>query len=198
MRPHRVIVQPEDGPACLTEPPPAGGRCRWPVRRGGIGEFLALARFHYVVAPPAAHKRVWSVPVPRSRRVPGGPAVAAVLVVSPPVLGCGGRDAATAGRYRDRGGPHAGRINADFECISRVVVHPSFRGRGLAVRLVRHAIATAATPRVEALAAMGRVHPFFELAGMACHGRFGRPGRGYLYYLTPAPGGPEARTGRGR
>ena len=43
---------------------------------------------------------------------------------------------------------------------------PTYRGSGLAERLVRHALATAETPFVEALAAMGRVHPFLERAGM--------------------------------
>ena len=67
-----------------------------------------------------------------------------------------------------RAGPLAwiSRLNAELECISRVIVHPAFRGGGLAVRLVRHALADARTPMVEALAAMGAVHPFFELAGM--------------------------------
>jgi hypothetical protein len=47
------------------------------------------------------------------------------------------------------------------------VVHPQWRGLGLAVRLVRQALATMTTPYTEALAAMGRVHPFFERAGMS-------------------------------
>jgi hypothetical protein len=54
----------------------------------------------------------------------------------------------------------------ELRCISRVVVHPRYRGLGLAVRLVRAALASAATPLTEAYAVMGRVHPFFEKAGM--------------------------------
>ena len=50
--------------------------------------------------------------------------------------------------------------------ISRVIVDPRCRGVGLAVRLVRHALEDATTPYTEAIAAMGRVHPFFEKAGM--------------------------------
>jgi hypothetical protein len=56
--------------------------------------------------------------------------------------------------------------------ISRVIVHPMFRGTGLAVRLVRHVLEHAETRYVEALAAMGRVNPFFKRAGMA---EFDRP-----------------------
>lgn len=58
-------------------------------------------------------------------------------------------------------------LNSEVRCISRVVVHPQWRGLGLAVKLVRHALETMTTPYTEALAAMGRVHPFFKLAGMA-------------------------------
>ncbi|MEO0965105.1 MAG: hypothetical protein AAFY08_08290 [Planctomycetota bacterium] len=63
-------------------------------------------------------------------------------------------------------------INRELRCLSRVVVHPIYRGVGLAVRIVRHALDTASTPFTEAIAAMGRVHPFFERAGMT---RYRRP-----------------------
>jgi len=59
-----------------------------------------------------------------------------------------------------------------MRCISRVVVHPQWRGLGLAVRLVRRGLATMTTPYTEALAAMGRVHPFFERAGMTAYRRW--------------------------
>jgi GNAT superfamily N-acetyltransferase len=59
-----------------------------------------------------------------------------------------------------------GRLNSEMECISRVVVHPAYRGAGLAVKLVRHALAERRTRHMESLAAMGAVHPLFELAGM--------------------------------
>lgn len=97
----------------------------------------------------------------------------AVLVESYPSLSCVLRNHATGGRYTgwsDRRA--AGRLlNAEVRCISRVVVHPQWRGLGLAVRLVRHALATATTPYTEALASMGRVHPFFERAGMTAYRR---------------------------
>lgn len=189
LRPARTVVKPLGRPAVVvrgTGRPPVGPR--WQVRRGSILDYRALGDFHYLAGPPAAHKRVWTVRVPRAARTPGGPEVAAVLVVSPPVLRCRGRNVATGGRYI---GPNrrraVRRLNDEIECISRVVVHPIYRGCGLAVRLTRHALRHAATPFVEALAAMGAVHPFFELAGMTCHGHFGE-GSGYRYYLSPAAG----------
>jgi GNAT superfamily N-acetyltransferase len=96
--------------------------------------------------------------------------VAAVLVVSPPVRNCRGRNVATGGRYAGSDAAWSVQVlNAEVECISRVVVHPIYRGCGLAVRLVRHALEHAGTPLVEALAAMGAVHPLFELAGMKAY-----------------------------
>lgn len=94
--------------------------------------------------------------------------IVGVLVESLPALSCRLRDLATDGRYggwKDRR-MAARLLNAEVRCISRVVVHPQWRGLGLAVKLVRHALETMTTPYTEALAAMGRVHPFFKLAGM--------------------------------
>ena len=65
-------------------------------------------------------------------------------------------------------------LNRQVRTISRVVIDPPWRGAGLAVRLVRFALKHP-EPEVqltEALAAMGRVSPFFERAGMQ---RYDRP-----------------------
>lgn len=65
--------------------------------------------------------------------------------------------------------PRRGRVrfwNTHLRIISRVVIAPNWRGLGLAARLVRETLPQAGTPYVEALAAMGAVHPFFERAGM--------------------------------
>lgn len=57
-------------------------------------------------------------------------------------------------------------VNSYVLRIKRVVVHPQFRSLGLAVTLVRELLELAGTRYVEAIAAMGRAHPFFEKAGM--------------------------------
>ena len=203
LRPAAVVVKPlgepprvvrvarADAEEGLFSPGPARPR-DWPIVAGTIRDYRALGRFHYVAGPPAAHKRVWVVPVPSGLRRLGDPVLAAVLVVSPPVLNCRGRNLATGGRFLIRRAVETDRrlaaalLNAELECISRVVVHPTYRGCGLAVRLVRHALATAATPLVEALATMGAVHPFFERAGMTCFGRVRGRTRTYSYYLAPS------------
>jgi hypothetical protein len=91
-----------------------------------------------------------------------------VLVESYPALSCALREVALGGRYRDMPdrAQAARLLNREVRCISRVVVHPQWRGLGLAVRLVREALATMTTVYTEALAAMGQVHPFFKKAGM--------------------------------
>jgi GNAT superfamily N-acetyltransferase len=138
-----------------------------PVEEGTIRDYEELSEFHYLAGPPAAHARVWIVPAPRGAGDLGGPRLAAALVVSPPLPAVRGRNLATGGRYT---GPDRAAalelLNREIEWISRVIVHPVYRGCGLAVRLVRHALATAGTPLVESLAAMGAVNPFFERAGM--------------------------------
>jgi ABC-type ATPase with predicted acetyltransferase domain len=140
---------------------------RKPPQRGTIRDYDELSAFHYMAGRPAAHKRVWVIRPPPAATEAGGPNVAAVLVVSPPMGAVRGRNLATGGRYAgaDRSAALT-LLNREIEWISRVIVHPAYRGCGLAVRLVRHALATADTPMVESLAAMGAVNPFFERAGM--------------------------------
>ena len=172
LRPDQIILKRLGEPGRLAGPGDAGQfRCpdplRWPIRAGTIHDYRRLAGFHYLAGAPAAHKRVYVIRPPAGAASGGAPEVAGVLVVSPPVFNVRGRNLATGGRYAgaDRRTALAA-LNADIECISRVIVHPIYRGCGLAVRLVRRAIAGAATPMVEALAAMGAVHPFFTKAGM--------------------------------
>lgn len=138
----------------------------WPIEPGVIGDYHQMSAFHYLDKPPAAHRCVWVIRPPAGRLL-SAPSLAAVLVVSPPVLNMRARNIATNNRYVLGDRRRATRmLNNEIECISRVVVHPAFRGCGLAVRLVKHALATAKTPYVEALAAMGTISPFFERSGM--------------------------------
>lgn len=146
---------------------------------GTMDDYRALARHHYRSGKPAVATRVLvlrhAAPTVVGRFLSRGDesAVVAVLVESMPTLSCRLRDAALRNRY----GPwldaaqRARLLNDEVRCISRVVVEPRWRGQGAAVRLVRHALATATTPVTEALAAMGRVTPFFEKAGMTAYRR---------------------------
>jgi ABC-type ATPase with predicted acetyltransferase domain len=57
-------------------------------------------------------------------------------------------------------------INEEIVRISRVVVHPKFRGIGLGEFLVKETLSRVNAKVVEVLAVMARYNPFFEKAGM--------------------------------
>jgi hypothetical protein len=145
------------------------------IERGSFADYAAMAAFHYRGGKPAGVMRV----LVAHYRGPGlgGPEAAGgmragVIVETLPPLGCALRTAALPGRFAcaDRS-LAAAKLNREMRTIARVVVHPVFRSAGVAVRLVRALLAAAQTPYVEALAAMGRVNPFFERAGMRAYDR---------------------------
>ncbi len=189
LKPDAVYLKPPDGPVLRARnrgKSPAAA-LRWRITRGTIRDYAALGRFHYLGGPPATHKRVYVIRTPKqlTRNSAPLPETAAILTVSPPLANVRGRNVATAGRYL-RGGRSCGlrRLNAEMECISRIIVHPIFRGCGLAGRLVEHAVKTARTPLIETLAVMGAIHPLFEKAGMTCYGTFAGKTQRYRYYLA--------------
>lgn len=57
-------------------------------------------------------------------------------------------------------------INEEIARISRVIVHPKFRGIGLGEYLVRETLPKVNAKVVEVLAVMAWFNPFFEKAGM--------------------------------
>lgn len=139
------------------------------VEPGTIDDYHALAHYHYRGDRPATMERIL-----RAIDTLTGQSIG-VLIVSMPRLSCRGRDLALDGRYSDLRRAEAARfINREMRTISRVIVHPRWRGIGVAVALVREALDTASTVYTEALAVMGRANPFFEHAGMR---RFDSPPR---------------------
>ncbi|HUU09659.1 MAG TPA: hypothetical protein VM431_03875 [Phycisphaerae bacterium] len=103
-----------------------------------------------------------------------GRVLVGVIVYSRAALSLAARDRATGGRYRASGMTgmaEAHLVNRELRVISRVVIAPNWRGLGLAGHLVAETLPQVGTPYVEALAAMGRVHPFFEQAGMTAYRR---------------------------
>ena len=159
------------------------------LRAGSLRDYAALAEHHYKAKRPATATRVLTLACDqpdvagRFLRLAGADPpepdrsrcerVVGVLVESMPALQCRLREAALDGRYASvcDEKARAALLNEEVRCISRVVVHPQWRGLGLAVRLTREAVNSATTVYTEALAAMGRVHPFFEKAGMTAYRR---------------------------
>lgn len=154
------------------------------IEGGEMRDYQALSRFHYRSARPGVVTAIYRM-VHESQTIvgryvsnSGSRQVVGVLLRSLPHLGCALRNIATNDRYRTGLHPReqARVLNREMRTISRVVVHPQWRGLGLAVMLVRHALMHPEPGQVftEALAAMGHVHPFFERAGMT---RYDRPPR---------------------
>jgi predicted N-acetyltransferase YhbS len=150
----------------------------WPIVLGDRADYLALKAHHYRPGNPMTMTRVLAIRDSRPRASdrfltrPTTPQAIAVLVESLPALSCRLRDVALGGRYGHlRPKPRSQLLNEELCCISRVIVDPRYRGMGLAVRLVKHALSTATTRYTEALAVMGRVSPFFDRAGMTAYER---------------------------
>lgn len=60
-----------------------------------------------------------------------------------------------------------GALNEQLWLLQRVVLHPTYRGAGIASAFVRRACEACPVPWIETLSAMGQINPFFEHAGFA-------------------------------
>ncbi len=137
---------------------------RFEIVPGTRQDLESLSKHHYRPGPPATVSRVLSAVEKRTG------ALAGVLATSMPTLNASWRSGAWDGRFEDDSKRIvAQRVNSTLRTISRVIVAPEFRASGLAVRLVRAYLSRPDTPCTEAIAAMGRVCPFFERAGMTPH-----------------------------
>jgi hypothetical protein len=67
--------------------------------------------------------------------------------------------------HRARSREALAALNCQLWLLSRVVLHPTYRGAGIAAAFVRRVCETCPVPFIETLTAMGRVNPFFERAG---------------------------------
>jgi N-acetylglutamate synthase-like GNAT family acetyltransferase len=58
-----------------------------------------------------------------------------------------------------------GALNEQLWLLQRVVIHPTYRGAGIASDFVRRACELCPVDWIETLTAMGHANPFFERAG---------------------------------
>lgn len=149
------------------------------ISEGTKSDYLQLAQHHYKSHHPPPVTSIISIHENRQTVVgryfhTGAQRVLiGVLLRSLPRLQCKLRAIATHNRYAGLNGNYlAGILSKEIRTISRVVIDPRYRGLGIAVRLVKYALQNPQTIYTEALAAMGRVNPFFEHAGMT---RYDRP-----------------------
>ncbi|MFV0442374.1 MAG: hypothetical protein ACK5Q5_02250 [Planctomycetaceae bacterium] len=56
-------------------------------------------------------------------------------------------------------------LNRQIALLQRVVIHPTYRGAGIATDFVRTACELCPYPWIETLTQMGHINPFFEKAG---------------------------------
>ena len=68
-------------------------------------------------------------------------------------------------------------LNEQLWLLQRVVLHPTYRGAGIAAAFVRRACELCPVDWVESLSAMGHASPFFERAGFVRAGVIRRSGR---------------------
>ena len=134
------------------------------IGRGTWKDYRELAPFHYLPGRPATSALVGTVRYVSAGSQFCNARLTAVGVLSYPVPSCLPRRTAIGitGTRDDE----LRFANRHIRTISRVIVHPQFRSLGLSSVLVRWLCAHSPTRYVEALAVMGRAHPFFERAGM--------------------------------
>jgi GNAT superfamily N-acetyltransferase len=132
------------------------------IEPGVAADYRFFEPFHYRAGRPRGVTRVLMA---RCSATPE-PTIGIAVETVPP-LNAAARETLLGDRYaglsrRDR----ALALNREMRTIARIVVLPAFRGIGIGLRLVEALLQSAQTPFVEAFAAMGRVHPLFERAGM--------------------------------
>jgi len=66
-------------------------------------------------------------------------------------------------------------LNRQLWLLQRVVIHPTYRGAGLAAAFVRRACELCDIDWIETLSAMGQINPFFEKAGFVKVGLIRKP-----------------------
>lgn len=154
------------------------------LKHGSLSDFEALAPLHHRPARPATIRRILTAHEPGCgpARCPLG-----VLVVSMPVLNGPWRGLAWPGVF-DTGCRKcdARRLNhprLGVRCISRVIVRPEWRGRGIATRLVRAYLRRPLTRRTEAIVSSSFSAGFFDRAGMRRYTLPPSPDRARLFDL---------------
>ena len=152
---------------------------------GSAADYRQLERFHYIPGRPATFARIWTIHFsPDLATAPDR--IIAVAVLSYPPLRCAARERVLGLTLPDSR-QLAPFVNRHLRTISRVIVHPQFRGIGLASLLIRATCALTDTPFVEAIARMGASHPLFQRGGMTRHPTLPREAAYFLYRSVRQP-----------
>ncbi len=137
------------------------------LRRTGLSEYKKLGHFHYRSGRPGPVTDVFGLYGASETTLLSKVNPVGIIVYSLPPLNSRLRNVATNNRYViDDVRAKMILLNREIRTISRVIVHPVFRGIGLASLIVKYTLPKVGTRFVEASAVMGRFNPFFEKAGM--------------------------------
>jgi GNAT superfamily N-acetyltransferase len=120
------------------------------IEQAAYADYKTLSQFHYRSSRCAAPRKIFAL-----KR---GNELCGIIIYAYPSPFCFGRSQVWKGTLK--------QLTQEVSVISRVVVHPKYRGIGMGEKLVRETLALCGTPFVEAVAVMARYNPFFEKAGM--------------------------------
>lgn len=128
------------------------------LEEGTMDDYRVLSRFHYRDTKVTAPSRIFTYKNPAGE-------VVGVIVYMYPFLSLAGRNKVT-NRYKAVSSEVAKQLNEEVTMISRVVLHPKYRGIGLGAKLIRETMPLTGKRYVEALTVMGRFNPFNEKGGL--------------------------------
>ncbi len=129
------------------------------IEEGSSLDYSKLKDYHYRQAHLPAVKKIYRM-LYRDKLI-------GVMVISYPHLTLKARNIYTGNAYAKMSKENCDRLNADFECIARVIIDPVFRGIGLAHYFVEQYLEKfAQTKYVETISVLSTSNPFFEKAGM--------------------------------
>jgi ABC-type lipoprotein export system ATPase subunit/GNAT superfamily N-acetyltransferase len=136
------------------------------VKKGCIEDYYKLSRFHY---KSKSHEESEGLRARDCFNLLFNGELIGVIVYCHSYLNLKPRNMVFGKRYVFTPGDlhKANLINEEIARISRVVIHPKFRGIGLGAYLVKETMPKVDAKVIEALAVMARYNPFFEKAGMA-------------------------------
>jgi len=135
------------------------------IEKGSIEDYERLKRFHY---RSKNEKELASLRMKDCYKLLYGSSLIGVIVYSYSYLNLKPRNMVFGDRYVFTPGDlhKAQLINEEIARISRVVIHPKFRGIGLGEFLVKETLPKVNAKVIEVLAVMAKYNPFFEKAGM--------------------------------
>jgi len=135
------------------------------IEEGSREDYEKLKRFHY---KSKNEEKSRSFRMKECYRLLYGENLIGVIVYSQSFLNLKPRNMVFGDRYVFTPGDlrRAQLINEEIARISRIIIHPKFRGIGLGEFLVKETLTRVNAKVVEVLAVMARFNPFFEKAGM--------------------------------